>query len=36
MVNVVMILLSLIVPPLHLGLTHGPWTRANVLRVFLL
>jgi uncharacterized membrane protein YqaE (UPF0057 family) len=36
MVNVVLVLLALVVPPLHLMLTKGPWTRRNVLRVFLI
>jgi hypothetical protein len=36
MVNVVMLLLSLAVPLVHLALTHGPWTRRNVLRIFLI
>ncbi len=35
MVNVVLIVLSLIVPLVHLAVTKGPWTRRNVLRVFL-
>ena len=36
MVNVVMVLLSLVLPLVHLPITKGPWTRRNVLRVFLL
>jgi len=36
MVNVVMVLLSLVLPLVHLPITKGPWTRCNVLRVFLL
>ena len=36
MVNVVMLVLSLLLPPLHLAFTKGPWTRRNVLRVFLI
>ncbi len=35
MVNIVMVVLSLLLPPIHLMLTHGPFTRRNVLRVFL-
>src|ERR1044072_967622 len=35
MVNVIMVLLSLIVPLAHLAFTHGPWARRNVPRVFL-
>lgn len=35
MVNVVLIVLSLSVPLVHLAITKGPWTRRNVLRVFL-
>src|SRR5262244_4380999 len=36
MVHVVMVLLSLVLPLVHLPITKGPWTRRNVLRVFLL
>lgn len=36
MVNVAMVLLSLVVPLLHLVLAKGPWTRSNALRVFLI
>ena len=36
MVNVVMVLLSVIVPCVHLRIAKGPWTRRNVLRVFLI
>src|SRR5215510_11162464 len=36
MVNVVMVILSLVLPLVHLPITKGPWTRRNVLRVFLL
>jgi hypothetical protein len=35
MIDVVMVLLSLVVPLAHLALVRGPWTRRNVLRVFL-
>ena len=35
MINVAMMLLSLLLPPLHLALTKGPWSRRNVLRIFL-
>jgi uncharacterized membrane protein YqaE (UPF0057 family) len=31
-----MLVLSLLLPPLHLALTRGLWTRRNVLRVFLI
>ena len=36
MVNVVMVLMSVLVPLLHLVFTRGPWTRRNVLRLFLI
>jgi hypothetical protein len=36
MVNVVMVLLSLLVPLVHLAFARGPWTRRNLLRVFLI
>jgi hypothetical protein len=36
MVNVVMMLLSVLLPLLHLAIIKGPWTRRNVLRVFLI
>jgi hypothetical protein len=35
MVNVVMVLLSLLLPPVHLIVTKGPWRRRNVLRLLL-
>lgn len=35
MVNVVMVLLSMLLPLVHLAITKGPWTRRNVLRLFL-
>jgi hypothetical protein len=36
MVNVVMLLLSLVLPLIHLAVTKGNWSRRNVLRVFLI
>src|SRR4051812_4058003 len=36
MINVAMVLLGLVVPPVHLWLARGPWTRRDALRVFLL
>jgi hypothetical protein len=36
MVNVVMVLLSLVLPLVHLAITKGQWTRRNVLRIFLI
>jgi len=35
-VNVVMLVLSLLAPLAHLAVTHGPWSRLNVLRVFII
>jgi len=35
MVNVVMVLLSVLLPLLHLAFTKGPWTHRNVLRLLL-
>jgi len=35
MVNVVMVLLSVLLPLLHLVLTKGPWTQRNILRLLL-
>jgi hypothetical protein len=35
-VNVVMLLLGLVLPLVHLFVTKGPWTRRNVLRLFLI
>src|SRR6476661_5211660 len=35
MVNVVMVLLSVLLPLLHLVFTKGPWTHRNVLRLLL-
>ena len=36
MVNVVMVLLSVLLPLLHLAFTKGPWIRRNVLRLLLI
>jgi hypothetical protein len=36
MVNVVMVLLSVLLPLAHLVITKVPWTRRNVLRLFLI
>ena len=36
MVNVVMLLLSLLLPLIHLAVGKGPWLRRNVLRIFLI
>ena len=36
MVNVAMLVLSLLLPLLHLALTKGPWIRRNVLRLLLI
>ena len=35
MIVVVMLLLSVLLPPIHLAITKGPWTRRNVLRLLL-
>jgi hypothetical protein len=35
MINVAMVLLSLVLPLVHLAITKGQWTRRNVLRIFL-